>query len=234
MEEETKEQVLENTTPTVENVAVEEAEKKDNQESIQAKNFRQLRESAEQLKRERDEAINLLHQTQQQKSASDDEDFKLNPDDLVEGKHLSKFQKKIKNLEDQVKSYESRSSELAIESRIKSDYPDFDRIVNQENINTLREQYPELAHTINSSGDLYSKAVSAYTLIKKLGLLPDPQLKKEQDLTQQNKLKPRSLASISPQHGESPLSHANAFENGLTEELKAQLRKEMFDARKRM
>lgn len=36
---------------------------------------------------------------------------------------------------------------------------------------------------------------------------------------------------LSPQQGDSPLSKANAFANGLTEDLKKQLQKEMFEAR---
>jgi hypothetical protein len=38
--------------------------------------------------------------------------------------------------------------------------------VSQENIARLREDYPELANTLHATTDLYSKAVSAYTLIK--------------------------------------------------------------------
>ena len=49
---------------------------------------------------------------------------------------------------------------------------------------------------------------------------------------QENSAKPRPMASVSPQQGESPLSHANAFANGLTPELQKQLWKEMQDAKK--
>jgi hypothetical protein len=47
-----------------------------------------------------------------------------------------------------------------------------------------------------------------------------------------NSQKPRPLASVSPQQGDGPLSKANAFANGMTAELKEQLRKEMYAARK--
>ena len=207
-------------------------------ETIQAKNFRELRNTAQQLKRERDEAIGLLQQQADknkaaaQEIAAQEEDLRLKDDELVEGKHLSKFQKKITRLEDQLKNYEVKSSELAIESRLRSKYTDFDKVVNNDNVALLKEHYPELAQTINSSTDLYSKAVTAYTLIKKLNLLPDPELQQEQQLAKKNLAKPGSLASVSPQQGNSPLSRANAFEHGLTEELKEQLRKEMFEARK--
>ena len=48
-----------------------------------------------------------------------------------------------------------------------------------------------------------------------------------------NAQKPRPLTSISPQQGDSPLSKANAFANGLTPELQAQLLKEMKQSMKR-
>lgn len=209
-------------------------EQKQEQESIQAKNFKELRQSTERFKRERDDALRLLEQQQRSKQSQQEEyeDVSLNPDDLVEGKHFSKVQKKMKDLEYKIKDYESRSNELAIESRIKSSYADFDQVVNSGTVEALREQYPELAQTINSSSDLYNKAITAYTLIKKLGLVPDQDVQQEQAIAQKNLLKPRSLSSVSPQQGDSPLSRANAFANGLTEDLKKQLHREMMEARK--
>ena len=234
MEEEVKLQDQEQESSSSQELESTQDDQKQEQESIQAKNFRELRQSAQRLKRERDEALRLLEAQQRSKQAlsEDNEDIALNPDDLVEGKHFSKVQKKMKDLERKIKDYESQSHELAIESKLKSSYHDFDKVVNADTINLLRDQYPELHATISSSGDLYNKAVTAYTLIKKLGLLPDTQVQEEQLLANKNLLKPRSLSSVSPQQGSSPLSRANAFANGLTEELKEQLRKEMSEARK--
>src|SRR5690606_14273823 len=190
----------------------------EDKESVQAKNFRQLRQAAEQLKKERDEALARLQQTQNKPA---DDNFSLSPDDLVEAKHLSPIQQKIKSLEDQIKKYESQSSELAVETRLKYQYPDFDKVVNETTVNALREQYPELASTINTSTDLYSKAASAYMLIKRLGILPDREVLTDQKKAEENRLKPRSLASVN--QSDSPLTKAHAFENGLTDELRAQL-----------
>ena len=50
----------------------------------------------------------------------------------------------------------------------------------------------------------------------------------------ENHAKPRPISSIGAQEGDGPLSKANAFANGLTDELKQQLLKEMQEARKRM
>lgn len=208
------------------------------EETSQARNFRQLRESKERAERERDEAYRMLREVEFRKQQAPQQqeeenlDFSIAPDELAEGKHLSKVDKKIKKLEQQIQSYQRRSYEDITEARIKSQYPDFDKVVSQDNINSLRNSYPELADTLNSSTDLYTKAISAYTLIKKLGIQPDRSYDMDKEIAQRNAAKPRPLTSVSPQQGESPLTKANAFANGLTEDLKLQLLKEMQDVRR--
>ena len=198
------------------------------QEKYQAKNFKILRDQAQRAERERDELARRLKEIESRNVSLPEEsdDFNLAPDDLAEGKHLSKVAQKIKKLEQQV--YVSST-----ESRLKSQFPDFDKVVSKENIEALKEAEPELADAITASSDLYSKAVSAYKLIKKLGIHQESGLfEQEKAVAQRNASKPKPLASVSPQQGDSPLSKANAFANGLTEELKAQLRREMEEARR--
>lgn len=204
-------------------------------------NLRILRERALKFERERDEALKIAQEMQAKIAAQQgtvnkqlpDEDIIIKEDELVEGKHLNKFERKIKNLEEQVKSYQQRTAEIAVEAQIKAQYPDFDKVVSQENVEALRLTYPELAQTItNSSSDLYSKATSAYTLIKRLGIYTQDNYEQDRAIAQKNAAKPKPLASVNPQQGDTPLSHANAFANGLTDELKEQLRKEMMTARK--
>ena len=64
-----------------------------------------------------------------------------------------------------------------------------------------------------------------------MGIYREDNYSKDRDKAQSNASKPKPLASVSPQQGDSPLSRANAFANGLTDELKSQLRKEMEQAR---
>ena len=224
----------ENESPVQEESYEQETQQQE-QESIQAKNFRELRTQAEKYKRERDELLQHLQQQQQssnQRASSDDqEDIQLNPDDLVEGKHLSSYGKKIKKLEEQLKKYEQSSQEQIIESRLKNNDPDFDRVVNKQTVDVLREQFPELYSTIASSSDLYGKGATAYTLIKRLGLIVDEATQHDQTVAQKNLQKPRTLTSIAKSN-ESPLSRAHAFDNGLTDDLKKSLWKEMNDLRK--
>lgn len=205
------------------------------QETDKEKNFRILRERAERAERERDEAIRIASQSQQYKQThepqeDDDSDVAIGSDDIVEGKHLSKVQKQIKKLKDEISHYKQQSQTSSAEQRLKSKYPDFDQIVTRDNIETLRVTYPELAATLQSSNDLYNTGVSAYELIKRFNI--DQSHNYEVARAQKNLAKPRPTASISPQQGDTPLTRANAFANGLTDEVKKQLFKEMNEYRK--
>lgn len=213
-------------------VVVEEhvkQEEKDNEavvqelpkESSEERNFRNLREKAEKIQKERDEALLRLRQYEEaQKSES--EALNLKPDDLAEGKHISKVENRIKDLERQV-----------METRLRAQYPDIDKVVNDTTLALIKEKYPHLARTIGASKDFYDQAISAYTIIKEMGIYQDPTpFDSERALALKNSTKPRPLASVSPQQGDSPLSKANAFANGLTEDLKIQLRKEMVESMK--
>lgn len=206
------------------------------QESPQAKNFRTLREQKDKAERERDEAVRLAQEYANKFKAPEPEEdlgFSLGDNDLAEGKHLSKLAKEVKKLKQELYGYRQKTTEEVTEAKIKAQYPDFDKVVNAENVQSLREMYPEIAATLNSSNDLYGKAVSAYTMIKKFGIIQEEnKFQADIDRAQKNAAKPRALTSVSPQQGDSPLSRANAFANGLTEEVKTQLWKEMNDIRR--
>lgn len=182
-------------------------------------NFSRLREEQERLKRERDEYARKLQEYEQKKAAEAEED----DDDL------DPYEKKIKDLERKVQEFQTVSASQNTELKLKSEYPDFYNVVNDKNIKALRKQYPEIASTIQSSNDLYTKAVSAYTLIKRLGVNQSEHSEK----VNENTSKPRPSSSISPQESNSPLTNANAFSNGLTPELKKQLYRDMVNAAKK-
>lgn len=206
-------------------------------ESPSAKHFKAVRDLKDRAERERDEAVRRNQELEAlikgpKQEADEDYSINLGNDELAEGKHLNKVDRKIKKLEEQIKQYQSQSASSYVEARLKMEYPDIEKVVSKENIEILSAQYPHLAATINNSSDLYNKAVSAYTLIKKFGIQPDDTYENDRVRAQTNAAKPRPLTSVSPQQGDSPLSHANAFANGLTDELKAQLLKEMMNSRR--
>ena len=209
--------------------------------SVKEDNFKRLREKTARLEQERNDALQYAKDLEKRwsdkqepkKEVVPEQDLHLNPDDLVEGKHLSKYDKKILMLEKKLQSYEQVSSESRIESKLKNDFPDFSSIVSDKNVNALREVDPDLALAIAHTPDLYKKAALTYKMIKKLGIVQEDKFVKDREIAQQNSLKPKTLHAVSPQRGSSPMSHANAFANGLTPELRDQLRREMNEARKK-
>jgi hypothetical protein len=224
--QEAVEQQLPQSTETQESVAAKPNTPEQQQESSEERNFRSLREKSERIARERDEALARLQQYESQQQQQPEADLNLGENDLVEGKHLKKSQGKVEN---KIKALEAR----LVEAQLRADFPDIKTVLSDANIALLREQHPELAKTIGSSTDLYSKAVSAYTMIRKLGIHQDPSpFDSDKATAMKNAAKPRSVASVSPQQGDTPLSRANAFANGLTPELQKQLLKEMIDAQK--
>lgn len=219
---------------------IEEVAPEPVKETSQAKNFRAIRERAERAERERDEYFRMIQQQElaklkvQAPQEEEDLSFNVDADALVEGKHLSKVDKKIQQLERKLAQYEQRSTENNAETRLKTQYSDFDSVVTPDNIATLKEDYPELAQAIIATPDLYAKGKTAYMLLKKFGIAADPVVVAEKALVQKNAAKPRPLASVAPQQGNSPMSQANAFANGLTKELREQLNRELNDARRNM
>jgi hypothetical protein len=238
MIEETVEQVVEET-PVEDTIPVEQ-EAAPAQQSAKDKdsNLRILRQTAERASHERDEAIERLRKLEASRAQPEepDEDIQINSDDLIEGKHLKKvvarYEKKFKQLEEQQRQSQQQAAESSAISLLRSQYADFDKVVTLENVQAFSAAYPEMAKSINSASDIYDKAVSAYTLIKKFNIYEETPFDSEKQRAIANSIKPRPLSSVSPQQGDNPLSRANAFANGLTEELKTQLLKEMNAYRK--
>ncbi len=224
-------------------------------ETPQAKSWRELREKAkrgEKAEKERDELQRTLQyieqeavryqqqqQMQQQQATptvqpEEEEDFVTTlDDDLVEGKHLKKAERRadrrFKKLEETIKKYQKHTQESAVESQLRRKYNDLDQVLTHENIAALREVEPEIAASLATVTDLKTQAVSAYKIIKKLGIYKVDHYAADRNTAQKNVNKPRSLHSVAPQQGNSPLSQANAFANGLTPELKKKLYKEMVE-----
>lgn len=218
--------------------------------SNQEENWRRLREKQQLIERERDEARQRLKDLEEKYKQQPQEPVQkagqqelmarkqslmdqINDDDFIEGKTLKKLYKELEDTKSQLQQYHQATSEMAITNRLHAQYPDFDRVVNEQNIKLLRDMYPEIASTVeNSTSDLYNKALSAYTMIKRFGLYEDADYAKDRERAQKNAQKPRPLASVSPQQGDTPLSHANQFADGLTDELKKKLRRELYESRK--
>ena len=228
--------------PVVEETTVEEPEEKDvvleeikPEDTVKAKgrnnqevNIRELRNAKERAERERAQlAERLAHYEHKQEPVEPS----YGDDDFVEGKHLKR---EIESIRNQLKNYESQSIQQTDEIKLKSKYSDFDQVVNSETLERLKDEDPDFAEIIaTSQGSLFSRGSSTYKRIKDMGIYVEDNHQQEKEVAQKNASKPKSVNSISPQRGDSPLSMANAFANGLTPELKQQLWKEMQESTKR-
>lgn len=217
--EETQPQVAEQEQPIQEAAAP--------QKTSEQRNFDALRQAKEAAEHERDTYRRQLEAQRQQQQPQPQKQTVLGDDDLVEGRHIKAADERYKKIEIQLRQ------ELT-ETRLKVQFPDFDSVVNSDTVAQLKTAYPELAATLSQSTDFYNTGVSAYTLIKKLGIYDGKDHSSNQKIVQDNSAKPRPLSSVSPQQGESALSHANAFAGGLTPELKKKLNLEMMESRRRL
>ena len=138
-------------------------------------NWKNLREEKDRVQRERDEAVALLRQIENQvlseqkkaKEAPSNEFDDLDADDYIPRSYVDK---KYKELRREVEEYKKTNYERTVESQMKAQFSDFDEIVSHDNIKKLKDAYPEIASSIASNSDLGSRAKAAYTVIKKLGI----------------------------------------------------------------
>jgi hypothetical protein len=193
-------------------------------ENQQAVNFRAIKAQKEQAERERDEALRLM---QEIKDSQQPNDLDLKDDDIVEPKHISKVDKRIKDLEKKVNEYQRKTEAMTVDSKLSLEHSDFFNVVTADNIKKLAEGYPELAETLRSTGDKYAQGKSAYTLIKKLVVSSEDPQAQEKLVMEKNSSKARSASSVSPSQIDSPLGIANAFSGPMTEDLRKQLLKKM-------
>jgi hypothetical protein len=193
-------------------------------------NMAQLRRQAETAQLERDNMAREIESIRAQLAPkqAEEPEYHVAPDDFVEGKHLSAYDKKLRKLETELQQSKQESANTAAEALIRAKCPDFDSVVTPQSLQELQENHPEIAATLATNKNLQTQALAAYKIIKQLKSKPD--YNAEQAIIDKNQSKPKPVAILQPQHSDSPLTHANAFANGLTDSLKQQLNREMEDA----
>ena len=203
---------LDNGTNQQQEQVVEQSQET-TQESKRDRNTQNLRERAEAAERRAAEYERYIQQNMSQQQTTkmqihDEDDIDISDDTYVEGKHLKKY---IKKLEKKLESNEQRFSqynETNAEMRLKSQFNDFDSVVNTESLRKLQQQKPALYRTILANPDLYDKGYTAYELIKSSGIASSNNNNDYEDIDRrvaQNQSKPRSASNVSPQVSQSPL-----------------------------
>jgi len=209
---------------------VVENQPKETASNANSENIRFLREEKERLQKERDDYQRRLweyerQQQQQAVQAKPQDNYKQPaPDDLVEYKDVQRL---LKERDEENKRYRAQAEAATTEARLRSKFTDFDSVVSPENISMLNSMEPELAESIGSNPNMYNKAIAAYKAIKRLA--PKDTYTEEKDRVVRNVAKPRPSNAASPKGSDSPLSKANAFGRGLSDEQKKAIYQEMQD-----
>lgn len=144
----------------------------------QERNWRAMRQRQKEMEyelKQKNEMLERLMQMQQPKQAIqakeepevDDADYI--PAGGVKGiarKTVQPLEKKIQDLEAKIAQQEQQK----LIGSLKSQFPDFDDIVNVETLEILEKTEPDLALAIASSNDPYKMGIQSYKYIKALGL----------------------------------------------------------------
>lgn len=200
------------------------------QRNDQEYNLAQLRRQRDEERRRNQDLQDELQRIRYQAQKEPDEDSleKLADDDLTTVAHA----KKIASRAAKEAAYEAlrQRDHETVDERLKSKFSDFDSVVSQENIEFLKQNEPELADSLRAlADDPFKQGLTAYKMLKKfIPVKPAPTIEKKK--AEANLQKPLSV-NAAPK-ANSALGNAHLFENGLTAELKAQLWKEMQDAKK--
>lgn len=229
---------------------IEETEQE--QESPQDRNWREMRQRYEEQKKQieqltqkltekekQDEYLRQMQMMQQnqqyQQPQAQQDDWQPPPDDEVpyyrDVKRAAAEMAK-KEVEKYIKTQESQN----IPWKLQQQYPDYNEVVTQANVDKFCREDPELAQDINALQDdplrmsrmLYKTLKARYGESKHEDLQDmAKKAQKQQPAAKQNA--PMSSSAVPKR---TALAEANAFAQGLTPDLKAQLWKEMQESEK--
>lgn len=206
----------------------EEARRRNDQEF----NWAETRKRMQELDRQNREMQEQLKSLSSPKAAPEDDEIdKMSDDDIMTKRQARKMAERMAQ---QVAERVIKQREAAtVDERLQLKFSDFGDVVTRDNIELLKQHEPELAQTLYHNPDPFGQGVAAYKLIKKLGYGSEAVAKQnlDKDRAVKNSQKPVSVNAVTKQS--SAIGNAHLFENGLTDELKASLLKEMRDCAKR-
>lgn len=227
------EQVVEGNNPPEKNVQqdTQETLAKDTQLAEEKRrdaeyNFARIREEKERIARERDEIAYRLAQLErmQKKEVVEEDNDGLVDTDLVEARHFKAYKKDARALKEENAEIKRRLEEQAMQLQVRSEMPDFYKVVNEDTVAELYKKNPRLAVALEKTPNGFDKMAALYDAVK---ALPKDQFVAEKKAVQEAASRPRAAATLAPQTGNTPLDNANAFASGLTEEQKKALWDEM-------
>jgi len=178
-------------------------------------NFKALREAKKQAERQRDELAKKIEELNKSNNS------KISADDDIYEDDITQTRKEIQDLKSQWIAQQNQIKTKIIEEKLKSEFPDLDTVINEDNIEVLKARDPNFARIINKipndPDELYHRAVTAYTLIKKYGIYIEDNHEKDRARVEKNMAKPRPASAAAAKSSEG-LSDFADFANLSTEE----------------
>lgn len=178
-------------------------------------NIREMRKAKESAERETAKVRQKLAKLEAQ--IPKEEEYNIAEDDFVEGKHFTKMQNRMNRLE-------AENQRMSDHSALNAQFPDYNSVVTEEAIERLAREDPDMAETLSAAGQgkgWRRAAASTYRQIKKMNVANS--YTREKSVASRNAAKPRSLSTVSPQQGTSPISRANEFAEVFDEAAKERL-----------
>lgn len=155
-------------------------------------------------------------------------------DDYPSGDQINeRLNELAQNYETKLSNLERKQNAASATQTLKAVFPDFDQVVNDENIQNFAAAYPEEYMSMISNPDIYGAGKTAYTFIKNVvgrdtayTQAPVAKLNYQAQAArvQQNIARPRTAASTSPQVGNLNVNTAQDGRRRLTEDYKASIR----------
>lgn len=186
------------------------------QESPKDRQWRELKASAEQAKREKEQLareIEIYKDLVAQQKAQEH-----NHEDDYDTVSERKINERLKAVEARAAQAEKEAQEArrqaAVsrgEQRLLEDYPDIREVVSDANIKRLQDEYPHLYNSVISSNDVYTVGAAAHEMIVAKGIYRKPAMQANNSIVNRNLAKPKSASSIAPTSGETPISRAQNF-----------------------
>ena len=133
-------------------------------ESDQDRNWRRAREQLENSRAKIEQLESQLQEIVAQKKPEEDPLAALSDDDVVTVREARLVSEKA--AQEAFQRLQAQRDLETLPDRLKARFPDFDSIVNKENVEKLKATKPELVRVISATTDPYSAAVAAYEFIQ--------------------------------------------------------------------
>jgi hypothetical protein len=189
-------------------------------------NMRRIREEKEQMERQNYEMRRRLAELERlpKNEVVEEDNDGLVDTDLVEARYFKAYKKDARELKKENAEIKQRLEEQAMQLQVRSEMPDFYKVVNEDTVAELYKKNPRLAIALEKTPNGFDKMAAIYDAVK---ALPKEQFVAEKKAVQEAASRPRAAATLAPQTGNTPLDHANDFASGMTDEQKKALWDEM-------